>query len=179
MDHCIINDELSFIARWSEVQSTRRVNTGEYMASDRGGRPAGETLHRQETFRYIILPMTGVLALLILGVAAVLLLPKPKQVSIIADWLLTILFLCPAVLCLFPVVILLVAAVAGLNKAHGAARKPLQKLENLSASLNTRTAEITDAINQKTVDASVKIAFADRLLSIFDPPSSTNGEKEE
>jgi hypothetical protein len=146
-----------------------------------GRQSAAELAHRREILRYIVLPTVGLIALIGLGVGIVLLLPKPGQVSLVADWMLTVFFLCPVMLCLFPIVILMVAAIAGMNKLHDKTLSPLKRLEHMAATLNTNVAQLTDSINHKTVDASVKFAFLDRLLSIFDPPSSPspNGEKEE
>jgi ABC-type methionine transport system permease subunit len=145
-----------------------------------GGRSPAEFTHRRETLLYILLPMLGVVALLGLGLGVVLLLPKPGQVSIIADWMFTVFCLCPAALCLFPMVILMVAAVAGMNILHDKTLPPLKRLEMMAATLNSKTAQLTNTIGRKTIDVSVKFAFVNRMLSIFDPPSpSPNGEKEE
>jgi hypothetical protein len=143
------------------------------MALPSDSRPStAEEVHRRETLRYIVLPMVGVGLIVLAGAVISLLLPQRLQVSIIADWLLTILFLCPLALCLFPFCILMVAAVFGLNKAHDALVSPLRRVESLSETLRDRVSKTTDIVNQKTVDASAKWAFVDRLLSVFDPPRS-------
>ena len=96
------------------------------MASSSDSRhPASEDTHRRETIRYILLPMVGLSVLVLAGAVISLLLPGRLQVSLIADWLLTILFLCPLALCLFPVCILMVAAIVGMNKAHSAIANPM------------------------------------------------------
>jgi hypothetical protein len=135
------------------------------------GRLAAEIEHNRDVLRYIILPMIGVGALILVGILIVILLPSRLQVSIISDWLFSVLFLCPLVLCLFPVSIGMVLAVVGMNRAQNAAVNPLHKLINLSESVKNRTVQTTDAINQQTVSASTKFAFIDRLLAVFDPPS--------
>jgi len=139
-------------------------------------RPASEVTHRRETIRGIVLPMLGVGTLILVGVIVVLLLPGRLQVSLIADWLLTILFLCPIALCLFPICILMVLAVVGMNRANQAAVNPLRRLENLSANLKDRAAQATDTINRQTINVSTRWAFIDRWLGIFDPPSSPSDE---
>lgn len=135
-------------------------------------RSVTEEVHRRETLRYIVLPMIGMVLLVLIGGMISLLLPQRLQVSIIADWLLTVMFLCPLVLCLFPICILMVGAVVGLNKAHDATAKPLRRIESFSAALNERVSKTADTVNQKTVDVSAKWAYVDRLLSVFDPPKS-------
>lgn len=149
-------------------------------SSPERGLSAAEQVHRHETIRYIVLPFIGVGVVLIAGVLLVLLLPGRLQVALIADWLLTILVLCPLVICLFPICILMVAAVVGMNKAHDALANPLRRLENLSETVTYQVSKTTDAINRQTVNASARWAFVDHLLSFFDPPAPPNqGEKEE
>lgn len=143
------------------------------MASPSDSRPStAEAVHRRETLRYIVLPMVGVALLILVGAIISLLLPQRLQVSIIADWLLMILFLCPLALCLFPICIVMVAAVFGLNKAHDALVSPLRRVGSLTETLKERVSKTADVVNQKTVDASAKWAFVDRLLSVFDPPKT-------
>jgi cell division septal protein FtsQ len=144
------------------------------------GKPTSEAVHRRETWLYIFLPMVIFVVLLVVVVLGVISLPQSSQKSLIADWLFTVMFLCPMVLCLFPVVILLVAGVVGLNKAHSMSLRPLRRLQDLSLKLKDRTASTTDTINRRTVDVSVRLAYLERLLSLFDPPPpSSNGTKEE
>ncbi len=147
------------------------------MATDAGTRPSTK-IHRGETLRYIILPILGVLAIILLGTVATLLLRRPVQVALLADWLLTVLVLCPMALCLFPVCILMIAAVAGLGKAHGLAAKPLRRLEDLSADLANKALTATDSINRQTVNVSTRFAFFDRWMSLFDRPSPNGQHKE-
>lgn len=151
------------------------------VAPQDSGLVASKANFNRETLRWIILPIMGVLALVLLGIVAVLLLPKRLQVSIIADWLVTILFLCPTVLCLFPICVGLMAAVVGMNRAHNVVSKPLQRVESLSATIKDRTIQTTDTVNRQTINASVKLAFIDRLLAVFDPPQAppTDSTKEE
>ncbi|MEO8612642.1 MAG: hypothetical protein ABI690_32410 [Chloroflexota bacterium] len=126
--------------------------------------------HNFETVRWIVLPMIGVAALVLIGTIIVLLLPERLQVSTISDWLLSVLFLCPMVVCLFPICLLLILAIVGINRAHQAVSKPLQRVETLSATIRDRTVQTADMVNRQTVNASVKFAFIDRLLAVFDPP---------
>ncbi len=135
----------------------------------------------QDLLRWIILPIVGVGALVLAGTISVLLLPERLQVSLIADWLVSVMLLCPLAICLFPVCLLMVLAIVGMNRAHTAASRPLQRVELLSASLRDRTDNVADTVNRQTINASVRFAFLDRLLAIFDPPDSQpdTGAKEE
>lgn len=134
---------------------------------------------QRETLRYLLLPMLGALLLVLIGAAVVLFLPQRSQVSIIADWMISVLVLCPVVICLFPICVGLIAAIAAMNRAHTLAAKPLRRVEDWSHTLAERTAKTTDALNQTTLSASARFAFVDRLLSTFDPPTNGNAKKEE
>ena len=85
--------------------------------------------------------------------------------------------LCPAVLCLFVICLLLMVAVAGMNKLHQIAAQPLDRLEEVSQTIADKATEATDLINEKTVGLSARFAFIDRLLSVFDSPSENGDEK--
>ncbi|MBZ0280334.1 MAG: hypothetical protein K8L97_06310 [Anaerolineae bacterium] len=134
---------------------------------------------QRETLRYLLLPMLGALLVVLVGAAAVLFLPQRLQVSIIADWMMSVLVLCPVVICLFPICIGLIAAIAGMNRLHDAAAKPLRRAEDWSRTLAERTVKTTDALNERTVAVSTRFAFVDRLFSAFDPPSNGDAKKEE
>lgn len=136
------------------------------------GQITSKANHNLETVRWIVLPIVGVGALVLVGTIIVLILPGRLQVSLIADWMLSVLLLCPMVLCLFPFCLLMILAIVGMNRAHQAVSKPLQRVETLSATLRDRTIQTTDAVNRQTINASVKFAFIDRLLAVFDPPVS-------
>ncbi len=130
----------------------------------------------------MIWPLLGAVVLFLLGIIIVLVLPRRLQVSLISDWLLTVLVLCPMVICMFPLVIGIIALIAGMNQLHQTTAKPLRRLSALSQTMADRTVQTTTVINEKTVDASSRFAFLERLLSVFDEPSSSvNGteQKEE
>src|SRR5689334_12124786 len=99
------------------------------------GQTASKTSYNRDMVRWIVLPIVGVGALVLLGTIIVLILPGRFQVSLIADWLVSVLFLCPMVVCLFPLCLLMILAVVGMNRAHQAVSKPLQRVETLSATL--------------------------------------------
>ena len=141
-------------------------------SSPNGARSPAEMASQRDTLRFIVLPMMG-LGLLVLGGAVItLLLPEQLQVSLIADWLFSVLFLCPLVLCTFPIFILLVVAVVGLNRVYDNATHPLRRLETLSLSLKDQSEGAMDAVSRFVIEASVRFAFIERLLGIFDPPPS-------
>lgn len=134
---------------------------------------------QRETLRYLLLPMVVALLVVLLGAAAVMLLPQRSQVSIIADWMMSVLVLCPVVICLFPVCVGLIVAIAAMNRLHDSAAKPLRRAEDWSRTLVDRTTKTTDIVNQRTVSVSSRFAFIDRLFSAFDAPTHGDAEKEE
>jgi|FLYN01.1.fsa_nt_gi lysylphosphatidylglycerol synthetase-like protein (DUF2156 family) len=132
-------------------------------------RPA-QAQHRRETLLWIILPVAGagLVILAVLGVTLLVLLPRRAQVSILADWLLTVLVLCPVLLCLFPVCVLLVTAVFGMNRLHGKTERLMGKAGAMSETLVERTLDATETISKKSIDFNVKLAHLEPLWRMFD-----------
>lgn len=137
---------------------------------------ASEIQHRRETRRWLLLPMILLALFILAGVVLVVLLARGAQggaqVSIVADLLLSVLMLCPLVLCMLPVTILLIGAVFGMNRVHSAAASPLRRLEDLSETLTQRTRSASATINQKTLDTSARLGFVYRLLGTFGEASN-------
>jgi hypothetical protein len=136
-----------------------------------------EQRHRRETILYLIVPMIGAGVIVLAGGVMTMLLPRRQQVTTLSDWVLTIVVLCPSVVCLFAICLILIVAVASMNKLHSMAAKPLTRLEDVSETMVERTSQATDSINEKTVDFGARFAFLDRILSAFDPPSENGDDK--
>lgn len=133
-------------------------------------------LHRRETWLYLIVPMIAVGVMILASVGSVLLLPRPEQISLIAAWMSTILVYCPAVLCLFALCIFCIAAVAGLQKVHTQAARPLDRLGELSRAMTEKTIQTSEVINQKTAQVS---AVFDEWLDAFESPPTLPTEGKE
>ncbi len=129
---------------------------------------ASEVRHRRETLLLVILPLLLVLLLIIACVVGVLLLPRRDQVSIVSDVMFTLLMLCPAVVCILPVTIGVIAAVFAMNRAHDKAAGPLRRLEDLSLKLAQRADSSTDTINRRTIDFSARLGFLYRWMSVLE-----------
>lgn len=130
--------------------------------------------HRRETLVYIILPFAVAVLLVVAGVVIAMILPQRAQVSVIADLLLSVLLLCPAVVCLFPLVLLLITGAVAMNQVHDKAALPLRRVEQLTENLARRTHRVTEVINRKAVELGVKSASIERLLDIFEKPLATS-----
>lgn len=132
--------------------------------------------HRRDTRWYIILPAVVVFLLLAVCLAAVLLLPRRAQVSFVSDFVLTIMVLCPMVLCFLPFTILSFAAVIGMNGAHEALKRPLYRLEDYSKVMVERTETVTEQVNRQTINISARFGAVHKLLETFEPPEETSDE---
>lgn len=128
-----------------------------------------QATHRRETRRYILLPFAAALLLVVACVVVVLLFRRGVQVSLVADLMVLVLMLCPAVICLLPVTLLMVMAVFGMNQAHDALAKPLKRVEDVTVMMAERTAASANVVNQKTIDTSARLGFVLRVLNVFEP----------
>jgi hypothetical protein len=131
---------------------------------------------RKEQRRQIWLPFAGGgLVLLILVVVAALM----PGVSVIANVMLTILLLCPAVICLLPIYFLLVFAVFGLNAVYDGAAKPLHRLEKLTATIAAQTSRISDKLARQSINLNTRLApFSHTLEHAFDERKEDHGKSD-
>lgn len=127
--------------------------------------------HRRETLLYFILPSIVAVVTLLAVIVVVLLLKRQMQVAIIADWLLSVFVLCPALLCGFVVCILLIILVALMNRLQDAILRPVRWADEKSQNAANRFEAITTMITEKMIDFASNFAFLDRLLSFFDEPA--------
>jgi membrane protein implicated in regulation of membrane protease activity len=143
-----------------------------------GAQPIRESVrqHRRDTRRYIILPTVVVFLLLAGGLGAVLVRLRWAQVSIVSDFALTIMVLCPMVLCFLPVTIISVVAVFGMNRAHDAMKRPFYRLEDYSKAMVERTETVTGQVNRQTINISARFGAVYKLLSILEPPEESSDE---
>jgi hypothetical protein len=113
-----------------------------------------KTLRRDQRL-HIWLPFAVGAILLIVLVAFAALLPR---VSVVANCLLTVLILCPALLCLLPIYFLTVFAVFGMNSLYNGAAKPLRSLEKLSARVLNRTTDVSDTLARSSINFNARLA---------------------
>ncbi len=127
--------------------------------------------HRRDTWLWIILPMV-LLALLIAAAVAVLLFVPDElqeaQTSVVADLMMAVMMLCPAVVCMLPITVLMLVSVVGLNRAHGAVARPLRVLEGDSATLANKTHAVAGNVNSKTIRISSRFGFIYKHLGLFE-----------
>ncbi|MDQ7027713.1 MAG: hypothetical protein Q9P01_12900 [Anaerolineae bacterium] len=153
--------------------------SAENSVSDKSQRETGAVIHRRESMRQIYLPFALGLLLLLTMLLIVALPSAPIwriRAQAVADWTVIILCLIPIVFCILPLFMLLAMSVWGMNRVHSSTERPLRKLENLSAGLATRIDNVSEYINQKTIDTSSTIEPVMTMISAFDTPQVTDEE---
>ncbi len=138
--------------------------------------PSSKIQHSRDTFWMLFLPMLLLVLLVTAGVVVVALFPRRVQVGIVADWMFTVFMLCPLALCTLPITLLMIGAVFGLNRAHGAAARPLRKLTDHSTTLAQRAHSTANQINQRAIDTSARFGWLHRWLGVFE--DKTEGKAE-
>ena len=154
--------------------SERAQETGRdqrYQALDR---------QRRRRFRRLaLLPFAAVTALAIAYLGLALALRSPVQVAVLADTALTLLILCPAVICLFPLMVLSAAAVALMQGWGRASLSPLRRLEGWTAATQRAADRWLGRVDQRVLESAVAIAPIRQLLRAFDTMPMEPEEKDE
>ena len=141
-------------------------------------RPDSKAQHRRETRRQILLPLLAGTLLIVVLVGVVLILPRRAQVSIISDFLLTILMLCPAAVCLLPVTIGLLVAAFGAGRLHDSAAPPLRGLQARTAAISDRADALANAVNQRVVAYGGRLGAVLRVFDVFEYKQPTAVDEE-
>lgn len=141
----------------------------------------GKILHRRETRRQIWLPFAlGILlvlvAFLVVGIPA-----DPiwrVRAQAVSDFLYTLLCTIPILLCLFPLYLVIMLAIYGMNRLHNSTERPLRRVENMVEGLAKRIESGASIVNKQTVNLSTRIAPLLKLFSTFDPAQDESENKE-
>ncbi|MFW5691368.1 MAG: hypothetical protein ACOCXZ_02595 [Chloroflexota bacterium] len=121
-------------------------------------------------FSRVVLPLVliaaGLLALLLLLVLSFSPtgLQEPGQVSIISNLFLICLALCPVMLCLFPLYVILMVGVYGINRAERGGRHSLRRARRVSRRAADATASVSDRLSQRSIDIGTRLAYLDRAF---------------
>jgi len=136
---------------------------------------AARERHRTETRREILLPAVLGLGVLALAIVAVLVFAnRNPQISLIADFTLSLLVLCPAALCMLPLALGLVVAAVGMNRVHDWVDDKSGAVVRGSYSLNRRIDRIMDKLGRFGVEFGARAApLESQVFSAFDRPSGT------
>lgn len=133
--------------------------------------------HRRTFLRKVALPFAlGGLSIVALIALSVLALGR-RDVSLLADWMLSCLCLLPLLIILFPVYLLLVVAAFTLGKADRFTTRQVRRARVMTEKLSERTRETSLNLSRRSIGFNARLAPLDRLFNVFDrPSSSTDGE---
>lgn len=132
---------------------------------------------RRRIWWSVLLPFIVVLVIALAIVGMVLSLRSPVQVSLMSDSMLTVLVLCPLVICMFPFVILSLVLVTLLNRWHPKSRSPLRRLEAWTALMEQNIEEWLGNVDERVLNWAVRLAPLRQLLTTFDPPAAESSEE--
>jgi hypothetical protein len=111
----------------------------------------------------------GLAILLFCAIVAVLL--SRGQLTLVVNFVSTVLLICPAVICLLPIYIVLAVAVFEIFSVHDKVARPLIALQRLSANLRASAESVLDRIAHGFINLIASSAIIDKwLTSKFDPP---------
>ena len=131
--------------------------------------------HQRDSRREIWLPAAIGLAILLIAVlAAAFISTQYAELRLVSNFVLTLLILCPAALCVFPLAIGLVIAAVGMNRVHDWSEVKVGGVNRVSYGLNRRI----DALMARLGRAGVTIGAAaapleTKVFSAFDRPAGT------
>ncbi|MCB9452092.1 MAG: hypothetical protein H6672_11680 [Anaerolineaceae bacterium] len=143
-------------------------------AAEQSQPPASTARHRRETWLGIYLP-AGLFALLMAGgvllVVVVFAAPEKRWgLSLIADLLLTVLILCPSMLCLGVIAVGLAVASIKIGVLHNALARPLRRAQQASAKVSQRAENATGTLSEYATAFSARMVFLSKLMNVFDQP---------
>lgn len=131
--------------------------------------------HQRETRREILLPAIAGLAILIVAVlAAAFISTQYAELRLISNFVLTLLILCPAALCAFPLAILLVVAAVSMNNVHDWSAGRLDSVNRVAFSVNRRIDGLMSRLGRAGVTiGTVAAPLEQKVFSAFDRPNGT------
>lgn len=131
--------------------------------------------HRRETRREIWLPAVfGLVVLVVAVLAAAFVSNRYEELSLISNFVLTLLILCPAALCFFPLALVLVVAAVGMNSVHSWSEVKLDSVNRMAYGFNRRVDGLMTRLGRAGVDIGAATApLEQKVFSAFDRPSET------
>lgn len=130
-----------------------------------------DRLQRSRAWRSVFLPFSLMLTLLIVMIGISLSLRTAAQVAVLSDSMLTLLVLCPMVICMFPLVILMLMLVTLAGRLQRISKSPLRRLESWTAGMENHVDRWLGRIDERTLQWAVNFAPFRRILGMFDAPS--------
>lgn len=139
----------------------------------------GRKRHQRETRWQIYLPFF--LGFLFFGglILALALQADPIwriRIQALADWSAFLLCNLPVIFCVFPLYLMVILSVHGLNRLHANTERPLRKLENLASEGANRIEQMSNFLNNKALSFSTVFASLTRWMGDFAAPMPVSVE---
>ncbi|MCY4021592.1 MAG: hypothetical protein OXG39_19490 [Chloroflexi bacterium] len=138
-----------------------------------------DRLRRRRCRKSVILPFGFVLLLVLAYIGIAVALPAPTQVAVLSNAALSLLVLCPAALCLFPLVLATIVFVVLMHRWQSGTVSPLRRLERWAAALESNADRWLGRIDQRILNWAVAFAPVRQLLKSFDTLSEQTVDEEE
>jgi uncharacterized integral membrane protein len=126
--------------------------------------------HKRDTGLKIALPILVGLLILILLTALVTIMRSSAQVSVSANFLVTLLLLCPLALCTLPFSVGLMTLAIISGRIHPRAKKPLRRVESWSHQMRNHVTGYSDRVARWSIGVNARVApfvqWTDRVLGI-------------
>lgn len=140
---------------------------------------ATRRIRRAQVRKEIVLPFLGGVLVLIVIVVIAAFLPSRGHTSFVADFLLTLLILCPAVICMFPIYMLMVFAVYGMGRVNKGIYRPLSAAEGLTNRMKARTETVANTVAERTINVSAQFARLEQTVLKLAEPDKKPEEKDQ
>lgn len=132
------------------------------------------TESRRTIWRWMLLAGLVITAAMIV----VMLLREAEQVSLIADFMLIVMVLCPMLLCLGPLAVGLWVAVFAMSRVDNLLGGQIDRLEGITQSLSERTAKASEALSKRSISFSAQFAILDRLFNPVDKSDNAKSDRD-
>lgn len=126
--------------------------------------------YRRAMRREVYLPLLLATGVVLAASLVMVLLPTQAQVTVVADWLWTMLVLLPMVICLIPVAIGAVVLAIAASRLSGMARKPLQRGQTAVENASERISSVLEQIQHVLIDFSARLAGVERMMPLEEQP---------
>ena len=136
--------------------------------ADQSAKADLDRLRQRRIRRGVVLPFTVALVVVMGFGAAAFALPSPVQVAALSDAALTLLLLCPMVVCLFPLVVGAMTLVVMMARWNRKAASPLRRLESWAEALERNADGWLGGIDRRVLEWAVAFAPIRQLLRTFD-----------
>ncbi|MBN8594527.1 MAG: hypothetical protein J0M33_22405 [Anaerolineae bacterium] len=126
--------------------------------------------YRRAMRREVYLPLLLATGVVLAALLVMVLLPTQAQVTVVADWLWTMLVLLPMVICLIPVAIGAVVLTLAAARLPEMARKPLQRGQATVENASDRISSVLEQIQHALITFSTRLAGVERIMPLEEQP---------